>query len=79
MMKAHDVRRLRACHGCGDLIDKDGIIIGFADRCPSCALAYAGGLTRFTEMYPVSEWKKLPLGLIGADGMRWLLDRLPKC
>ena len=75
-MKAHDVRRLMVCEVCGALGDKDAFIVGYGTLCPKCAIARAGGVNGFTEMYPVSEWEKLTLESLGVPAMRRLLDKL---
>ena len=73
-MRAHDVRRLRACDVCCALVDKDCAIVGYgAPLCGVCAVRRAGDISKFMATYPISEWKKLTLGVVGVSGMRKLL------
>ena len=75
-MRAHDVRRLRACDVCSELADKDEIIVGQgATLCGRCAIRRAGGLEQFMAKYPFSEWAKLTMDTVGVVGMKKLLAR----
>lgn len=71
-MKAHDVRHLRHCKICEQLGHKDDFIHS-GDRCLACAFTEAGGLDQFLELYPWSDCEKLPIGLIGFEGMQRLI------
>ena len=75
-MRAHDVRRLRVCDVCGGLGDKDAFIAGDETLCPRCAFKRCGTVAAFTEMYPVSEWRKMPLNVLGVRAARQLLAKL---
>jgi hypothetical protein len=75
-MRAHDVRNLRQCETCGGLVFK-AELLNNERVCVSCAYR-ATGLVGFMEKYPQDEWRKLPLSLIGVDGMRALLDRMAR-
>lgn len=69
-MKAHDVRGLRYCEQCRELVHKN------VQRCIECCWDIAGGVEEFTRRFPREDWAKLPLGLIGAENMRLLLARI---
>jgi hypothetical protein len=71
-MKAHDVRSLRYCDTCSRLAYKQDFL-ETGSMCIPCAFALAQGLDHFMVAYDRVEWEKLPLNLVGPDGMRRLL------
>ena len=77
-MNAHDVRRLRVCDVCDTLHDRDDMLTKFGDLCQVCALRRSGGITGFMAMYPVDDWKRLQLGVVGVKGMQTLLTAIRK-
>lgn len=74
-MRAHDVRNLRACPSCHWLGHKRNFVRD-ERLCIRCALAEAGTLEQFLASHPREDWEKLPLSLIGADGMRQVIAAL---
>lgn len=76
LRSSHDVRTLRYCERCA----RFGFRRDFLEQgalCIECAYTEIG-LNGFCQTYPQKEWEKLPLGLIGADGMRALLARIQR-
>ena len=76
MRRAHDVRTLRYCTTCQGLDHKSRFISGKDDLCVACAFRITGSVEAFMAVYPPAEWAKLPLNLVGVDGMRRLIAAL---
>ena len=76
-MRAHDVRHLRYCEGCQVLGDKHEFL-DTGTLCVKCAYVAAGDLDEFIHSYPRQEWVKLPLNLVGVEGMQRLLALLAR-
>jgi hypothetical protein len=73
-MTSHDVRNLRYCKTCERLAHSGEFLSD--ELCIDCAFEQAGGLVGFMKKYKRAAWEKLPLRLIGVDGMRTLLAKI---
>lgn len=76
-MNSHSVRHMRVCVGCQVLgFKQDFIVDGKDDLCPQCAFGLEETVEAFMAHYPISEWQKLPLNVVGVEGMVKLMAAL---